>query len=85
MCRTFAKYTLYDRLNTRPFLLDIEKKWIIFQLLKSLSQCRIAMVCHGDLKTENILVSSSLWIQITDFASFKPLFLPYVNNNIYCF
>uniref|UniRef100_A0A915ES12 non-specific serine/threonine protein kinase n=1 Tax=Ditylenchus dipsaci TaxID=166011 RepID=A0A915ES12_9BILA len=43
ICRPFQKHTLYDRLNTRPFLWDVEKRWIVFQLLKALAQCRIAM------------------------------------------
>lgn len=29
--------SLYDRLSTRPFLDNIEKKWIAFQLLKGLA------------------------------------------------
>ncbi|VDM98161.1 unnamed protein product [Thelazia callipaeda] len=80
LSRPFQKYTLYDRLSTRPFLMDIEKKWIAFQLFKALAQCECAEVCHGDLKTQNILVSSYGWIQITDFASFKPANIPSVRN-----
>lgn len=33
-------------------------------------------MAHGDIKSENILVTSSLWIYLTDFASFKPVELP---------
>uniref|UniRef100_A0A915EWN8 non-specific serine/threonine protein kinase n=1 Tax=Ditylenchus dipsaci TaxID=166011 RepID=A0A915EWN8_9BILA len=72
-------------LTSRPFLWDVEKRWIIFQLLKALAQCRIAMVFHGDIKSENILISSSLWAQLTDFASFKPAFLPYDNPSNFTF
>lgn len=79
LCRPFFKSTLYDRLSTRPFLCTIEKRWIAFQLLKAMAQLRIAMVKHGDIKSQNVLVSSSLWIQLTDFAPFKPTFLPYVS------
>jgi len=66
-------------LSTRPFLSTIEKRWIAFQLLKAFAQLRIAMIRHGDIKSQNVLVSSSLWIRITDFAPFKPAFLPYVS------
>ncbi|OZC11786.1 hypothetical protein X798_00967 [Onchocerca flexuosa] len=76
LSRPFQKYTLYDRLSTRPFLTDIEKRWIAYHLFKALAQCEYAEVCHGDLKTQNILVSSYNWIQITDFASFKPASIP---------
>lgn len=31
---------------------------------------------HGDIKTENVLVTSWNWIYLTDFASFKPTYLP---------
>jgi len=39
LIRQYGKDTLYDRLNTRPFLSLIEKRWIAFQLLKALEQC----------------------------------------------
>lgn len=37
--REYVKYSLYDRISTRPFLLPIEKKWIAFQILYALHQC----------------------------------------------
>uniref|UniRef100_A0A1I8B8H4 non-specific serine/threonine protein kinase n=1 Tax=Meloidogyne hapla TaxID=6305 RepID=A0A1I8B8H4_MELHA len=85
LCRPFFKFTLYDRLSTRPFLSTIEKRWIAFQLLKAFAQLRIAMIRHGDIKSQNVLVSSSLWIRITDFAPFKPTFLPYNNPSDFTF
>lgn len=33
-------------------------------------------VCHGDIKSTNIAVTSWFWTYLTDFASFKPTFLP---------
>ncbi|VBB31664.1 unnamed protein product, partial [Acanthocheilonema viteae] len=76
LSRPFQKYTLYDRITTHPYLTDIEKRWITFHLFKALAQCEYAEVCHGDIKTQNILVSSYNWVQITDFASFKPATIP---------
>lgn len=76
--RPFGKFTLYDRLSTRPFLLDVEKRWLAFQMLKVLAQLRMSLISHGDIKTQNILVSSANWVQLTDFAPFKPAFVPYV-------
>jgi len=56
---------------------DIEKKWIAFQLLCALRDCHSKDVFHGDIKTENILVTSWNWLYLADFSSsFKPTFLP---------
>ncbi len=75
LIREYVLSNLYDRLSTRPFLTWIEKCWIIFQLLKALSQCHSAGICHGDLKSENILVTSFNWVFVTDFAPFKPTYI----------
>ena len=37
--RQYVKDSLYDRISTRPFLNNIEKKWLAFQLLCAISQC----------------------------------------------
>nr|CAD7406477.1 unnamed protein product [Timema cristinae] len=37
--REYVKYSLYDRISTRPFLTNIEKRWIAFQVLYALHQC----------------------------------------------
>ena len=74
--RQFGKYSLYDRISTRPFLTNLEKRWLAFQLLLAVEQCHRLGVCHGDIKLENIMVSSWSWLTLTDFASFKPTFLP---------
>jgi phosphoinositide-3-kinase regulatory subunit 4 len=82
--RPFIHSNLYDRMSTRPFLTDLEQKWIVYQILIGLSHCHklsvnsINQIYHGDLKSENILVTSWNWVLISDFASFKPVFLPEV-------
>ena len=51
-------------------------------------QCSILLhqnICHGDIKLENILVSSWLWLTLTDFASFKPTYLPADNPADYSY
>uniref|UniRef100_A0A914VQF4 non-specific serine/threonine protein kinase n=1 Tax=Plectus sambesii TaxID=2011161 RepID=A0A914VQF4_9BILA len=83
--RQYEKDTLYDRLSTRPFLADVEKRWIAYQLLKAMEQCHQRDVCHGDIKSQNVLVSSWGWVQLCDFASFKPSFLPYDNPSDFTF
>lgn len=63
--------------STRPFLEDIEKRWIAFQLLTAVRECHAKEVYHGDIKTENALVTSWNWLYLTDFSgSFKPVYLP---------
>lgn len=37
--REYVKYSLYDRISTRPFLTMTEKKFIAFQILFALRQC----------------------------------------------
>lgn len=55
----------------------IEKKWIAFQLLCALRDCHAKEIYHGDIKTENVLVTAWNWLYLTDFcSSFKPTFLP---------
>ena len=54
----------------------IEKRWIAFQLLTALRDARYHKVSHGDIKSENILVTSWNWLYLTDFASYKPTYLP---------
>ncbi|XP_069762892.1 phosphoinositide 3-kinase regulatory subunit 4 isoform X2 [Narcine bancroftii] len=74
--RQYVRDNLYDRISTRPFLNNVEKKWIAFQLLNALEQAHRAGVRHGDIKTENVMVTSWNWVLLTDFASFKPTYLP---------
>lgn len=62
--------------STRPFLSLDEKKWIAFQILTSLAECHMKGICHGDIKLENVLVTSWNWIYLTDFAPYKPTFIP---------
>jgi len=38
----------------------------------------MVQVCHGDIKSENVMVTSWNWLLLTDFASFKPTYLPEV-------
>ncbi|CAJ0607230.1 unnamed protein product [Cylicocyclus nassatus] len=85
LIRPFQKQTLCDRLSTRPFIVQQEKIWYIYQLFKAVSQCQKVNVCHGDLKSQNILLSSSNWLQITDFAPFKPSYLPHDNPSSFTF
>ena len=74
--RPFLYSSLYDRISTRPFLQSIEKKWLAFQLLSALASLHRKGFRHGDIKTENVLVTSWNWAFLADFAPYKPVYLP---------
>ncbi|XP_065154554.1 phosphoinositide 3-kinase regulatory subunit 4 isoform X3 [Paramisgurnus dabryanus] len=74
--RQYVRDNLYDRISTRPFMNNVEKKWIAFQILNAVEQAHKSGVRHGDIKTENVMVTSWNWVLLTDFASFKPTYLP---------
>ena len=56
----------------RPFLTDVEKRWVVYQLLQAIVQCRDVGITHGDIKSENVVVTSWNWVLLTDFEPFKP-------------
>jgi len=76
LVRQYVHSSLYERQSTRPFLGLKEKVWITFQLLSALRQSHSRGVVHGDIKSENVMVLSHDWVLLTDFAPFKPVFLP---------
>ncbi|XP_050216834.1 serine/threonine-protein kinase VPS15 isoform X1 [Mercurialis annua] len=85
LVRQFFFNNLHDRLSTRPFLSLVEKKWLAFQLLLTLKQCHEKGICHGDIKCENVLVTSWNWLYLADFASFKPTYIPYDDPSDFSF
>lgn len=76
LLRQYFFNNLHDRISTRPFLSMIEKKWLAFQMLYALKQSHERGVCHGDIKCENVLVTSWNWLYLADYASFKPTYIP---------
>ncbi|PON62468.1 Regulatory associated protein of TOR [Parasponia andersonii] len=85
LLRQYFFNNLHDRLSTRPFLSLVEKKWLAFQLLVAVKQCHEKGVCHGDIKCENVLVTSWNWLYLADFASFKPTYIPYDDPSDFSF
>ncbi|CAN6239168.1 unnamed protein product [Urochloa humidicola] len=77
LLRQYFFNNLHDRLNTRPSLSHIVKKWLAFQLIHAVEQSHSKGVCHGDIKCENVLVTSWNWLYLADFASFKPTYIPH--------
>ncbi|XP_075254155.1 phosphoinositide 3-kinase regulatory subunit 4-like isoform X3 [Convolutriloba macropyga] len=79
LTRAYLASNLFDRLSTRPFLTTIERKFVAFQIIVAIARAHSKVVRHGDLKLENILLTSWNWVQVSDFAFFKPVYLP--DNN----
>jgi phosphoinositide-3-kinase regulatory subunit 4 len=76
LVRPYFFSNLFDRLSTRPLLNIDEKRWIAFQLLRALAGSHSSDVCHGDIKIDNVLLTSWNWVCLSDYASFKPTALP---------
>ncbi|KAH8878058.1 Phosphoinositide 3-kinase regulatory subunit 4 [Schistosoma japonicum] len=90
LIRDFIDQSLADRLCTRPFLCIEDKRWIAYQLLCAVDQLHSSSttvysknsrmnypcLCHGDIKAENVLITSWGWVLLADPAPFKPVWLP---------
>ncbi|KAJ2778072.1 hypothetical protein H4R18_004818 [Coemansia javaensis] len=74
--RQYLHNNLYDRVSTRPFLSGGEKRWVAAQLLMALREAHGRGVCHGDVKSENVVMTSWGLAYLADFAPFKPAYLP---------
>ncbi|KAJ2513427.1 Serine/threonine-protein kinase [Coemansia sp. RSA 1939] len=74
--RQYLHNNLYDKASTRPFLSPAEKRWIAYQILTALRESHARGVCHGDIKSENVMVTSWNLAYLADFAPFKPTYLP---------
>ena len=85
LLRQHVHSSLLERMSSRPFLHEIEKRWIAFQMLQALVQGAECGVCHGDIKPENVLVTSWDWVLLSDYANFKPRILPDGNSADYSF
>ena len=79
--RQYIKFNLKERIYLLPYFTYVEKVWITFQLLVALNHIYQLDLVHGDLKPENILLTSNLSIFISDFATYKPAYIPAVNTN----
>lgn len=72
-------------IRTRPFLQPVEKLWVTFQLINAVSQIHRFSIYHGDIKCENVMLTSWDWVYLVDFAFYKPTFIPSVCFSFYSF
>ena len=73
--RQYIFANLKDRISTRPFLSESEKLWIAYSILNAGLQLHNLGLGHGDIKSENVLLTSWGWVVLTDLAPFKPTFM----------
>lgn len=76
LIRQYLYSNLHDRISTRPFLIETEKLWVLYQMFLCVEKCHELQIVHGDIKPENILCTTSNWIVLTDFAVVKPVNVP---------
>lgn len=71
--RQFVYYSLLEKMRNKiPKMSMCEKKWLVFQLLCAVNQVHQEDVVHGDIKPENVLVTSFNQLFLTDIAAYKP-------------
>lgn len=46
---------------------------------------KICVIFPGDIKCENVLVTSWNWLYLADFASFKPTYIPHDDPSDFSF
>lgn len=78
--RQFLQFNLFQRLATMPYITNIEKKWICFQLLFGLNKLHNIGICHGNINFDNILLLSNLTAFLSDISVYKYAYLE--NNDI---
>lgn len=74
--RQYLPMTVEERLSAQPSLSLEEKNWIVLQMIV----CVYALHCeanlyHGHLRTSNFLLQSNDHVVLTDFATYKPLYM----------
>lgn len=75
--RPYVHRDVRSRCTTRPFLTSLERRWVAYQLLNTLAQLARLGVVHGDVTSDNVLLTSDLWLYIADFSTpYKPSALP---------
>ena len=78
-------FDLKERIYTLPYLRKIEKIWIMFQFFYGIYQLHEGGIYHGDLRIENILLTSNSSVFISDISPFKPAYIKIDDIGMYTF
>ena len=70
--RQYMHENLRNKINQKWEI--IEKKWLTFQLLNAVSQLHSKAITHGDIKPENILLTSYNWLFLSDFLTVEEVY-----------
>ncbi|PHJ25454.1 pik3r4 kinase-related protein (incomplete catalytic triad) [Cystoisospora suis] len=73
LLRQFFPFCLSDRLHARPFLSSSQQLFLAFQVILGVTQFHSLGLAHGDIKTENVGITSWLHGCLIDAAPWKPL------------
>lgn len=65
ICRQFFSSSLRQRFVHHPALKPIENLWLAHQLLQAVKQLHSVEICHGDIKAENVMLTSWQWLFLT--------------------
>lgn len=76
LIRQYCYISLMDRISTRPFLSQMNKLWISYQILQGLTQMKESRFFHGDIKMSNVLLTTYDWVFLTDLSFYKPFYIP---------
>lgn len=86
LVRQYFHSTLFQKFHRHPFPTEVEKLWLAYQLMEAVRQMHTAGVCHGDLKAENVLLTSWNWVMLADISGwYKPTYLEEANLTTFKF
>jgi phosphoinositide-3-kinase regulatory subunit 4 len=63
-------------ISSAPARLSFALAACAVHLITFFVQCHRAGVVHGDIKSNNVLVTSWNWLVLADFTGLKPAYLP---------
>ena len=74
--RGYVQYSLTERLHQRPYLNACQRLFLAYQVLKGVEEMHMRFgVPHGDVKAQNVMITSTGWAYLVDPAPYKPAFL----------
>jgi len=83
LVRKKQEFTLSERITEYPLLEDIEKLWVVFQILKCIVTLHSIDLCHGSLNPDNVFVNWDTRVSIGDMAPFKPTQIREDRSNVF--